>query len=48
MAQGSVDILKSKIDVQKLIDVLNAALAEEWLEFYQYRVGAQVVIGLQR
>ena len=48
MAQGSVDILKSKIDVQKLIDVLNAALAEEWLAFYQYWVGAQVVIGLQR
>lgn len=48
MAKGSVEILKSKIDVQKLVDVLNAALAEEWLAFYQYWVGAQVVEGLQR
>lgn len=48
MGKGSLDILKSKIDVQKVLEELNAALAEEWLAYYQYWIGAQVVIGLQR
>lgn len=48
MAKGSVAILANKIDVKKLIDELNVALAEEWLAFYQYWVGAQVVEGFQR
>lgn len=48
MAKGSIAVLKNKIDVQKLIDELNVALAEEWLAFYQYWVGAQVVEGFQR
>ncbi|MEG1585269.1 MAG: ferritin-like domain-containing protein [Bacteroidales bacterium] len=48
MGKGSVAILKEKIDVQKLIDELNVALAEEWLAFYQYWIGAQVVEGFQR
>ncbi|MGL5681785.1 MAG: ferritin-like domain-containing protein [Marinifilaceae bacterium] len=48
MAQGNIDVLKGKIDVQKVIDLLNAALAEEWLAFYQYWVGAIVVRGPER
>ncbi|MEG1616960.1 MAG: ferritin-like domain-containing protein [Bacteroidales bacterium] len=48
MGKGSLDVLKSKIDVDKLLEILNAALAEEWLAFYQYWVGAQVVVGFQR
>ena len=48
MGKGSIDILNSKIDVQKVLDELNAALAEEWLAFYQYWVGAQVVVGALR
>ncbi|MDO5569910.1 MAG: ferritin-like domain-containing protein [Bacteroidales bacterium] len=48
MAKGSLAILKSVIDVQTVIDELNAALSEEWLAYYQYWVGAAVVVGLQR
>lgn len=48
MAKGSLEILKGKIDVQSVIDQLNAALSEEWLAFYQYWVGALVVEGPQR
>ncbi|HON18467.1 MAG TPA: ferritin-like domain-containing protein [Salinivirgaceae bacterium] len=36
------------IDVEKLIEMLNAALAEEWLAFYQYWVGAKVMEGPMR
>ncbi|MDH8702031.1 bacterioferritin [Dysgonomonadaceae bacterium PH5-43] len=36
------------LDVDKLIDMLNAALAEEWLAYYQYWIGAQVVEGPMR
>lgn len=36
------------LDVQKLIDMLNAALAEEWLAYYQYWIGAQMVEGPMR
>ena len=48
MAKGSLEALKWKIDIQIVIDLLNAALAEEWLAFYQYWVGALVVRGAQR
>ncbi len=41
-----VDILS--LDVEKLIDMLNAALAEEWLAYYQYWIGAQMVEGPMR
>lgn len=41
-----VDILT--LDVKKLIDMLNAALAEEWLAYYQYWIGAQLVEGPMR
>ena len=46
MDKKGVDILT--LDVKKLIDMLNAALAEEWLAYYQYWIGAQVVEGPMR
>ncbi|MDL2256651.1 ferritin [Bacteroidales bacterium OttesenSCG-928-I14] len=41
-----VDILS--LDVEKLVAMLNAALAEEWLAYYQYWIGAQLVEGPMR
>ena len=35
-------------DVDNLIDMLNAALADEWLAYYQYWVGAKVAKGPMR
>jgi len=46
MGKKAVDILK--IDVQKLIDMLNAALSEEWLAYYQYWIGARLMEGPMR
>ena len=48
MAKESVKILRGKIDVDNLLSQLNAALSEEWLAYYQYWVGAQVVEGILR
>ncbi|WP_428897791.1 bacterioferritin [Parelusimicrobium proximum] len=39
---------KSGIDVDKLIEMLNKALADEWLAAYQYWVGAKIVVGPMR
>lgn len=36
------------LDVNKLIEFLNKALADEWLAYYQYWIGAKVVRGLMR
>ena len=36
------------VDVAKLLEMLNAALAEEWLAYYQYWVGAKVMEGPMR
>jgi bacterioferritin len=36
------------LDVDKLIEMLNAALAEEWLAFYQYWIGARLAEGPMR
>lgn len=36
------------VDVNKLIDLLNKALSDEWLAYYQYWVGAKVVKGKMR
>lgn len=33
------------LDADKLIDVLNKALADEWLAYYQYWVGSKIVEG---
>lgn len=35
-------------DVEQLIDLLNKALADEWLAYYQYWVGARVASGPMR
>ena len=35
-------------DVDNLIETLNAALADEWLAYYQYWVGAKVAKGPMR
>jgi bacterioferritin len=34
-----------KMDVDELINLLNRALADEWLAYYQYWIGAKVVKG---
>ncbi len=36
------------IDVKELVGLLNKALADEWLAYYQYWVGAKVVKGPMR
>ena len=35
-------------DVDKLVEMLNKALADEWLAYYQYWVGAKVIQGPMR
>lgn len=46
MGKHVVKILN--IDVEKLIGMLNAALAEEWLAYYQYWIGARMMEGPMR
>lgn len=36
------------LDVKKLITLLNKALADEWLAYYQYWIGAKVAVGPMR
>lgn len=36
------------LDVEELIGILNKALAEEWLAYYQYWIGARVMEGPMR
>lgn len=43
MGKKAREILK--IDADKLIEQLNKALADEWFAYYQYWVGAQIVVG---
>lgn len=38
----------SSVDVDKLLVMLNAALSEEWLAYYQYWVGARLMEGPMR
>jgi bacterioferritin len=33
------------LDVDELINVLNKALADEWLAYYQYWIGSKVLVG---
>ena len=37
-----------KVDVKKLTKLLNKALADEWLAYYQYWIGAKVAVGMMR
>jgi bacterioferritin len=43
MAQKGREIVK--MNVEELINLLNKALADEWLAYYQYWIGAKVVKG---
>jgi bacterioferritin len=43
MGQKGREIVK--MDVDKLIGILNKALSDEWLAYYQYWVGSKVVKG---
>jgi bacterioferritin len=43
MKKMAVEIVD--MDVKKLIELLNAALSDEWLAYYQYWIGAKVVQG---
>lgn len=45
MGKENLEIVKSSLDVKKLLEMLNAALSEEWLAYYQYWVGARLVEG---
>lgn len=36
------------VDIEKLIGMLNEALSEEWLAYYQYWIGARVIEGAMR
>ena len=36
------------MDIEKLLVLLNKALADEWLAYYQYWIGAKVVVGPMR
>ena len=38
-------VAKSGLDVKALVTVLNKAFADEWLAYYQYWLGAQVLEG---
>lgn len=46
MGKRGIEILK--LDVQELINKLNEALAEEWLAYYQYWIGARLMEGPMR
>ena len=43
MGTKGIDIVE--IDVKEVIGLLNKALADEWLAYYQYWLGAKVVSG---
>ncbi|MEF8847572.1 MAG: ferritin-like domain-containing protein [Candidatus Thermoplasmatota archaeon] len=43
MGTRSRELLGDKAD--EIIDLLNKALADEWLAYYQYWIGAKVVVG---
>lgn len=46
MGKRAIEI--ADLDVQELLQQLNEALAEEWLAYYQYWVGARVMEGPMR
>jgi bacterioferritin len=46
MGKTGTDILK--IDVENLTQMLNAALCEEWLAYYQYWIGSRIMEGPMR
>ncbi len=46
MGKKGIDIIK--VDKDTLIQMLNAALAEEWLAYYQYWIGSKMMEGPMR
>ncbi|MGA3013455.1 MAG: ferritin-like domain-containing protein [Bacteroidales bacterium] len=46
MGKHGIDILN--LDVKTLIQMLNEALCEEWLAYYQYWIGARIMEGPMR
>ncbi|MFA5260058.1 MAG: ferritin-like domain-containing protein, partial [Candidatus Omnitrophota bacterium] len=36
------------VDIKKLVELLNKALADEWLAYYQYWAGSKVAVGRMR
>jgi len=46
LGKHGIEILK--LDVNKLLNMLNAALSEEWLAYYQYWIGARIMEGPMR
>lgn len=45
---GKQGIKVSSVNVEKLLGMLNAALSEEWLAYYQYWIGARLMEGPMR
>src|SRR5574344_1782033 len=45
---GKEAIKIASVDVGKLLGMLNAALSEEWLAYYQYWIGARLMEGPMR
>lgn len=45
---GKQAIHVASVDVKKLLEMLNAALSEEWLAYYQYWIGARLMEGPMR
>lgn len=43
------EIIESRgIKIPELVKLLNKAFADEWLAYYQYWLGAKVVVGMPR
>lgn len=43
------EILKTfGVNIEELIEKLNSALADEWLAYYQYWIGAKVAVGIPK
>lgn len=45
---GKQAIKSASVDIKELIKMLNAALSEEWLAYYQYWIGARLMEGPMR
>lgn len=45
---GRQAIQVASVDVKQLLEMLNAALSEEWLAYYQYWIGARLMEGPMR
>ncbi|MDR1756249.1 MAG: ferritin [Culturomica sp.] len=47
MGKENLKIVKG-LDVKELIKMLNSALSEEWLAYYQYWIGSRIIEGAMR